>query len=145
SCSLQALFAVPDEGRERPTESMFRAWQVLQRNTWLQQVREPVLAGWRHQFRRMLIDGYELGRPTTRARTAAEVLLDGDLEAFVRDAVVFEQRHLRPRLRELRADDLRDADQETELSLLESQWKALNNVVTAVQDWCRSLRPDFTT
>ncbi|MFO0223048.1 MAG: NACHT domain-containing protein, partial [Planctomyces sp.] len=38
SCSLQALFAVPDEGRERPTESMFRAWQVLQRNTWLQQV-----------------------------------------------------------------------------------------------------------
>jgi len=145
SCSLQALFAVPDEGRERPTESMFRAWQVLQRNTWLQQVREPVLAGWRHQFRRLLIDGYELGRPTTRARTAAEVLLDGDLEAFVRDAVVFVQRQLKPRLRELREDDLRDADQETELSLLESQWQALQKVVTSVQDWCQSLRPDFTT
>ncbi|MFM7831215.1 MAG: hypothetical protein ACKPJD_05465, partial [Planctomycetaceae bacterium] len=73
--SLQALFAVPDKRRERPTESMFRAWQVLQRNEWLSNVRKQVLGGWRQQFRRILIEGYEQGQPTERARTAAEVLL----------------------------------------------------------------------
>ncbi|MFM8723987.1 MAG: hypothetical protein ACKON9_02570, partial [Planctomycetaceae bacterium] len=87
TCSLQALFAVPDKGKLRPTESMFRAWQVLQRNEWLSNVRQQVLGGWRQQFRRILIEGYNeghnKGQPTERARAAAEVVFEDDLERFV--------------------------------------------------------------
>ncbi|MFM7863830.1 MAG: hypothetical protein ACKPHU_06430, partial [Planctomycetaceae bacterium] len=100
-CSLQALFAVPDEGKVRPTESMFRAWQVLQRNAWLSNVRQQVLGGWRQQFRRILIEGYDKRQPTERARTAAEVLLKEDLEQFVKAGKEVEQDRINQRLREL--------------------------------------------
>ncbi len=142
-CSLQALFAVPDKGKLRPTESMFRAWQVLTRNNWLSEVREQVLTGWRQQFRRILIEGYEQGQPSQRARTAAEVVFEGDLMAFVESAVDPELARLRPRLDELEAIKRPDRKQQAELQTLTALYANLDEL--KIEDWCQQLRPSFDT
>ncbi|MEN9555581.1 MAG: hypothetical protein RLZZ232_1867 [Planctomycetota bacterium] len=141
--SLQALFAVPDKGKLRPTESMFRAWQVLTRNNWLSEVREHVLTGWRQQFRRILIEGYEQGKPSLRARTAAEVVFEGDLTAFVESAVDPELARLRPRLDELDAIKRPDRQQKAELQTLTARYTKLDEL--KIEDWCQQLRPSFDT
>ncbi|MFN5075295.1 MAG: hypothetical protein ACK5MO_06850, partial [Planctomyces sp.] len=142
-CSLQALFAVPDKGNLRPTEAMFRAWQVLTRNKWLSEVREQVLTGWRQQCRRILIEGYEQGQPSQRARTAAEVVFKEDLTAFVESAVDPELARLRPRLDELEAIRRPDRQQQTELQTLTARYANLDEL--KIEDWCQQLRPIFDT
>jgi formylglycine-generating enzyme required for sulfatase activity len=143
SHSLQALFAVPDKGNLRPTESMFRAWQVFTRNAWLSEVREQVLTGWRQQFRRILIEGYEQGKPSQRARTAAEVVFEGDLTAFVDSAVDPELARLRSRLDELEAIKRPDRKQKAELQTLTARYAKLDEL--KIEDWCQQLRPSFDT
>ncbi len=139
--SLQALFTEPNQGHVRPTESMFRAWQVLTRNDWLSEVREQVLTGWRQQFRRILIEGYEQGGPSLRARTAAEVVFEGDLQAFVEGAVDPEWARLRLRLEELEAIKRPDRQQKAELQALETQYTKLDELDLA--QWCQQLCPGF--
>jgi hypothetical protein len=143
--SLQALFAVPDMGKLRPTESMFRAWQVLTRNAWLSEVREQVLTGWRQPFRRILIEGYERGYPSLRARTAAEVVFEGDLEAFVESALDSELARLRLRLDELDAINRPDRQQKAELQTLMARYARLDELSDKlnIEQWCQQLRPSF--
>ncbi|MFM7169106.1 MAG: formylglycine-generating enzyme family protein, partial [Planctomycetaceae bacterium] len=140
--SLQALFAVPDTGKVRPTESMFRAWQVLQRNEWLSNVRQQVLGGWRQQFRRILIEGYEQGQPTARARTAAEVVFEEDLERFVKAGKEFEQDRINQRLRELDKIKRPTVREKSELETLSASYETLEKLNTS--EWCRKLQPKFS-
>jgi formylglycine-generating enzyme required for sulfatase activity len=139
--SLQALFTEPNQGHVRPTESMFRAWQVLTRNDWLSEVREQVLTGWRQQFRRILIEGYEQGGPSLRARTAAEVVFEGDLEAFVESALNPELARLRVRLEELEEIKRPDRQQKAELQTLTARYAKLDEL--KIEQWCQQLRPGF--
>ena len=143
SHSLQALSAVPDKSRLRPTESMFRAWQVFTRNAWLSGVREQVLTGWRQQFRRILIEGYEQGMPSLRARTAAEVLFEDDLEEFVESAVDPELAELGLRMDELEKIKRPDRQQKVELQTLTARYAKLHEL--NIVDWCQQLCPGSPT
>ena len=139
--SLQALFSVPNEGRERPTLAMFRAWQVLQRNAWLKDVREQVLGSWRQQFRQILIEGYEQGMPSVRARTAAEVVFEGDLLAFVKSGKEFEQNRINQRLRELDKIPRPNPREKSEIETLSASEETLDQMETS--SWCKKLQPEF--
>jgi hypothetical protein len=122
---------------------MFRAWQGLTRNNWLSEVREHVLGGWRQQFRRILIEGYEQGKPSLRARTAAEVVFEGDMKAFIESAVDLELARLRPRLDELEAIKRPDRKQKEDLQTLTARYAKLDEL--KIEDWCQQLRPSFDT
>ncbi len=137
--ALHALFSVPAAGQTRPTEMMFRAWQVLTRNPALATVRAAVLDRWRAQFRSILIEGAVDGQPTQRARTAAEVLHQDDLQSLVERALD-EQCDLRkPRLEFLQRTRNRNRAEDRELQLLDEQYNRVKNLNS--EDWCQLIAP----
>jgi formylglycine-generating enzyme required for sulfatase activity len=137
--ALHALFSVPAAGQTRPTEMMFRAWQVLTRNPAFASVRAAVLDRWRAQFRRILIEGVVEGQPSLRARTAAEVIHLLDLPALVEQAVDEELVLRQPQLKSLQSDENRTRAQESTVKLLKSQFETVKKL--DVSAWCQLIVP----
>lgn len=140
--SLLALFSVP-KAKTRPTESMFRAWQVLTRNEWLVDVKHHLLRAYRHQFRNNLIEMDERGEPAMPARTAAEVLHQDDLLKSVTEAVSREMEVIDTRLQELESVKRKNHQQTLELTHLHQRYVTLRDL--AVKKWCDRIRPKFRT
>ena len=137
--ALHALFSVPAAGQTRPTEMMFRAWQVLTRNSSLATVRHSVLHRWRAQFRSFLVDGVVEGQPTERARSAAQVLHRDDLQSLVEQALD-EQLHLRnSQLDALQKDGNCNRAKNPKLEVLKKEQNVIMELNT--EHWCQLIAP----
>ncbi|TWT40857.1 Serine/threonine-protein kinase pkn1 [Thalassoglobus neptunius] len=142
-CSLHGLFSVP-EAHPRPAKPMFLAWQMLEREESLKKIKDAVLSEYRNQFARILVEEQD-GQPNTRAKLAAELILEDDVPKLLaqgRDAqwklskpewdglpkfADFEDRSVRERRQRLRR-------QLERLQALEEE--------SALNDWVGSLVPE---
>jgi formylglycine-generating enzyme required for sulfatase activity len=134
--ALNALFSVPAANQTRPTEMMFRAWQVLTRNPELADVRKAVLHRWRAQFRSILIEGAATGQPTARAKTAAEVLLRSDLPILVEQARDERWDQHRRRLHSPQEEKYPDRNEKLDL---EKEYHTLSSL--SRDDWSQQIAP----
>ena len=136
--SLQVLFSVPQQ-KTRPAESMFRAWQVLARNEYLSDVLHEVMEGYRHQFRRLLIEMDEDAQPASTALTAAEVLLEDDLREFVTQAVDREMVLIDTELQKLDTIKRRTRAEQSTLTNLERRYETLQDF--PIDNWWDRIKP----
>ncbi len=144
SCMMKQLFIPPLGQYLRPTELMFRVWQILKRNedssSEIKSCLDKLLDFYRSSFRQILIERDEQGEPTERAFRAAELVHEEDLPDLVTKAIKEREENLVVQLDQL-AGKTRAERQTQKTIKAELSWLEDFDEEPVINAWVKMITP----
>ncbi len=143
SCTVPLLFNAPSGRYLRPTELMFRVWQILKRNKADSKIEiclDEVLKSYRGRFRQILLERDEQGNPAGRALRAAELVHENDLHDLVFKASEDREEELRNQLNLNEGQSRVERQQKNEIEK-KLEWLKKFDDESIVQKWVEQITP----